>query len=245
MTANESFGKNLKDARLQMGLTQARLARSARVHRLRLLRIERGALDPSLSEVLQICQVLKIPVERLISGRWRPSGDLRGIALELFHLGIQDLQVASPHVPGAFRRPEQVLVLAIQGDRPEPRIVEAIPFVLARRRISVPLALAFAKVYEPRARHRLAWLSDITLALSRLGTFPVELRWERQLSAFIRAAEKPDEPDSLGHPGERKLPAVSRRWNVTYAGGLHDFLERVREVHAAYVRFRNPPEIEE
>src|SRR5687768_4680250 len=98
-----SFGKNLKEARLQAGLTQVRLARTARVHRIRLLRIERGLVDPSLSETVQLCKALKIPVERLISARWRPTGDLRGIAFELFHLGIQDLEVDDPRVPGAFR----------------------------------------------------------------------------------------------------------------------------------------------
>ena len=96
--------------------------------------------------------------------------------------------------------------MAVQGDRPEPRIVEALPFVLARRRFNVPLILAFAKIYDPRVRHRLAWLSDVTLALSRLASFPIELRSEKQLSEIIRAGSKPTEPDSLGHPRTDKLP---------------------------------------
>ena len=240
-----SLGKNLKEARLLAGLSQAQLARAARLARLRLVRIENGILEPTWNEVLQLARVLKIPLERLNSGRWSPATDLRGIAFQLCHLGIHDLEVSEPQVPGAFRRSEQVLALALQGDRPEPRIVEAIPFVLARRRFNVPLIRAFAKLHDPRAIHRIAWLSDITLAISRLASFPIEVHSERQLEIIIRSARKPVEPDSLGHPQNEKLPAVSRRWNVTYACDLKGFLQRTIELNAALQRTHRPPEIDE
>lgn len=240
-----TFGKHLREARLQSGLTQVQLARRAQMHRLRLLKIERGGVEATFREAIRLCSVLRISVQRLMSGRSRPATDLRGLAIELFHLGLGDLEVNEPRVPGALRRPEQVLVLALKGDRPEPRVVEAIPFVLAHRRFGVSLTIAFANHYDPRVRHRLAWLSDITLTLARLADFPVELTWERQLSEFIRAGKKPAEADSLGHPTRRTLPPVSRRWNITYAGELSDFLRRTQELHTAYTRFRNPPETEE
>ena len=94
-----------------------------------------------------------MPMERVTTGRWRPKSDLRGIAFELYQLGIRDLEVAGAFVPGAFRLPEQILVIALQGDQPEPRVVEAVPSILARRRLKVPLTEAFADYYDCAAEH--------------------------------------------------------------------------------------------
>jgi hypothetical protein len=151
---------------------------------------------------------------------------LRGIDLELYHLGITDLRIADPHVPGAFRRPEQVLALALRGDRPDSRVVEAIPFVLAKQTLSVPLTLAFADIYDKRVRTRLAWLSDITLTLDRTGKLPIAIESEDQLSELIRRAKKPQRADDLGIPSTKKVHPIWSRWNITYAGQLDDFASR-------------------
>jgi transcriptional regulator with XRE-family HTH domain len=239
-TLTRAIGKNLQEARLQAGLSQAQLARAARIARLRLVRLEIGKRQPTLDESLGLARALKVPLQRLISGRWQPATNLRGIAFELYHLGVRDLEVVEPSIPGAFRPLEQVLVLAVQGDRPDPRIIEAIPFVLARRRFNVPLIHAFAAIHDPRASHRLAWLSDITLAISRLATFPIELRTERQLEALIRSATPPNESDSLGHPQTARLPAVSKRWNVTYACDVQGFLQRTIDLNVIGGPARQP-----
>lgn len=246
-SANRSspFGKNLREARLARGLSQTQLARLTKSERIRLIRIEQGTRKATWNEALDFARVLKIPLERLISGRLRPAINLRGIAFELLHLGVVDLEIADAEVPGAFRRPEQILVLAVKGDRPEPRVVEAIPFVLARQRLQAPLVRAFAEHYDRRAIHRLAWLSDITLTISRLAHFPIELRTETQLETIVRLAKKPKKPDSLGHPQTGKLPPVSKRWNVTYACDLKGFLQRTIELHSALQQTIQPPEFDE
>ncbi len=148
------FAEYLRDARLQSGMTQRRLATAADVQRTHIVRIEAGTRVPHLDEALRLAAALKVSLQKLARGTQRPSSDLRGIAVELFRLGIWDLEVSGSRVPGAFRRPEQIVAAALQGDRPEPRIVEAIPALLARRRFDAPLLLAFAGHYDPRIRRR-------------------------------------------------------------------------------------------
>jgi hypothetical protein len=186
-----------------------------------------------LDEAVRIAGVLRVPLESLATGRWKPGTDLRGIAFELFHLGIQDLEVSAPRVPGAFRPGEQIVAAAVKGDRPEPRLVEALPLVLARRKLNVPLTLAFGDAYDTRVRTRLAWLSDITLTLGQLSTFPAEIKHESQLREFVQAGVRPSAPDSLGHPGGKNPSPVWKRWNVTYAGDLSTFLRRVSDAQSA------------
>ena len=161
--------------------------------------------------------------------------DLQGIAIELYHLGIRDLAVANPQVAAAFRLAEEVLVLALSGDCPEPRVVEAVPFLLARRSFRASVAYAFADVHDQRVKTRLGWLSDVTLALSRLSTMPVTVnaRSRVDLSAFIKFGAKATESDSLGHPSHGVLSPIWRRWNITYAGTLQDFQRRTVEVDLA------------
>ena len=118
------------------------------------------------------------------------------------------------------------------GDRPELRLVEAMPFVLATKQLRVGLALAFAAKHDPRVRTRLGWLSDITLTLGQLSSFPVAVRTETALRKFA-AVKKSAAPDSLGHPGEKRPSLLWRRWNITYSGDLDAFVERARELTAA------------
>jgi transcriptional regulator with XRE-family HTH domain len=228
------FGALLKQARQAAGLSQTRLAAAGGIPRLRVVRAESGEYPLRLDEALQVAAALKIPLERLTSGRWMPCADLQGIGLELYQLGLRDLEVAGASVPGAFRQPAEVVALALAGDRPEPRIIEGMPTILARRKLTVPLTLAFADKYDPRVRTRLAWLSDVTLTLHQLSTFVVEVISEAQLQEFVRAGVRPEEPDSLGHPREGPLPRLWARWNISYVGDLQDFLRRAEEVETAY-----------
>ena len=242
------FGQRLEAARKSAGLTQAALARAAGVHRLQIVRMEAGATAPRLDETLRLAESLRVPLEYLTDGRFTPTHDLRGIALELYRLGIRDLVVANPRVPGTFRDKEELLALAVSGDRPEPRVIEAIPYLLLRRHFLTGLVTAFADVFDKRARARLAWLSEITLGLNQLSTMPLlpfgssptgGRSTPVTLIELIDAGKKATEPDSLGHPGTGNLSPIWRRWNITYAGRLDDFLRRTLEVHAAFEATRS------
>lgn len=229
------IGMCIESARKSAGLTQAALAKFAKINRVQIVRMEAGLTIPRLDETVRLAEILKVPLSYFAS-TWRfPRPDLKGIAIELHHLGIKDLQVADPQVPGSFRHGEEVLAIAVSGDRPEPRVVEAIPFLLARLKLFRPaLAAAFAEVHDKRAHTRLAWSCDITLALSRISTFPIPVRAEDELQSFIERTEKGSTPDSLGYPGTGRFPPIWRRWNITYAGTMDDFLRRSIECHNAF-----------
>jgi transcriptional regulator with XRE-family HTH domain len=239
------FGAHLRKARLAARLTQTALARAAKIPRLRVVRAETGRYTLDLDEATRVARVLRVPLLRLTSGRLRPGTDLRWLAFELYQLGIRDLEVADAHVPGAFRSREQVVAAALKGDQPEPRVVEALPSILARRKLNVPLTLACADMFDPRVRTRLAWLSDVTLSLSRLSTFPVEVKSETQLLEFTEAAAKPTMADSLGHPQQGRRPRLWEKWKITYAGTLDNFLRRSLEVEEAFQRSETSVESDE
>jgi hypothetical protein len=153
----------------------------------------------------------------------------------LYRLGIRDLVVSDSQVPGSFRHDEEVVVLAVSGDRPEPRVVEAIPFVLARRDFNGSLVAAFANLHDKRARGRLAWLSELTLLFSRSRPTPLTIEsTPASIQSLIDQGVKAPEPDSLGHPRTGRAPPVWLRWNITYAGTVDDFVRRTNEVAAAY-----------
>jgi transcriptional regulator with XRE-family HTH domain len=229
--------ENLKRSRLSAGISQFALAQAAKLKQSKVSRFESGQNLPDLKDAVKLAVALKIPIERLLSGRWRPHTDLRGIALELYQLGVCDLEIASPRALGAFRRNEQVLAIVLQGDRPDPRIVEALPLVLSIREFNVPLAIAFADLYDARIRHRLAWLSELTLFFSKQTSwFPVDLRSERQLNQLIHGATKPKQSDSLGHPASKLSSPIWARWNIHYGGTIQSFKSRIEEVWTAYQR---------
>lgn len=228
----KGFATNLRKARTNVGLTQQELARIARLKRVSLAKLELGTQTPTLPEVLSLASALKVPVQTFLTGKTRPSLSLKGIAYELHHLGVRDYIVTGATVPGAFRRPEQVVVLAIRGRHPEARLVDAIPYVLATHPLQPGILLAFANIHDRRVRVRLAWLADVTLALARQATFPVTLRTQEGLETLIKKVKKPSEPDSLGNPTSTRSGPIWRRWNVTYAGTMETFLQRTIELAA-------------
>jgi transcriptional regulator with XRE-family HTH domain len=226
------FGANLKKERERAEMTQAALSKAARVNRLRIVRSEKGLYDLRFDEVMRLAEALKVPVQRFISGQLRPSNDLSGIAVELFDLGIRDYVVAGAIVPGAFRHPEEVVTLALMGDCPDSRLIDAMPFVLATRRLTATLLISFALVHDERVMARLGWLSDLTTTLSRAGRFPVPVRNAMGLSSLIHQARPAPTPDDLGHPavGAKSRPLLWRRWNITYGGTMDGFTARATEL---------------
>src|SRR5438270_8918459 len=105
------IARHLTAARGEKGLSQAELAERARLKRQQINYFETGARTPSLGQLLQIARALDLPLQRFLSGSDKPGREVRDIALELRSLGLIDLWVEDPVVPGAFRRPEEIVAL--------------------------------------------------------------------------------------------------------------------------------------
>jgi hypothetical protein len=159
---------------------------------------------------------------------------LREIAVELRHLGVLDLWVKGVVVPCAFRRAEELIALVVSGEEPGPRLVEAIPAVLAWNEIDPILLQAYGLTGHPRTCRRLAWLADVALAIDRQGGFPGGCR-TGSLARFTRmiASLSPEMEvwDSLGRPMSK--PPTSplwKRWRINYDAALDEFAERARHL---------------
>jgi hypothetical protein len=182
----------------------------------------------------KLAGILETSLDLLLTGsRDRLGIDMREIAYELRHLGVGDLAADNLPAAVAFRPAEQVLTLAIAGDEPDSRIVEALPAVLAWNTWSARLLRAYARNYDRRAPSRIAWLADIALTLDKTSGFPGGILQRKQLSQLLRTTKPSRTPDSLGRPaGDAVLPPVWKRWNVTYAASLADFRDRAEQLHA-------------
>lgn len=225
---------HLQQARNRRGLTQRQLAERSGLNQSVLSRIESGQREPSLSEAVRLAGALHVPLEWLVTGKDEPGTALPDLAEELWHLGVVDLIVPHARVPGAYRPSEEVLALAVGTERPDPRVIEALPAVLAWNRWRAGVLEAFAQATHPRALTRLAWLTEITLFLERTGGFPGGLVGAGNYLVDILAKVNPaHEPDDLGQPGS---PAPEHRiwryWRITYSVELSAFRERAETLWA-------------
>lgn len=227
------IGQYLAETRAERGLSQEALANRAGLQRQLINYFETGARIPSIGKLLRIARALDLPLERFLSGANRPGTDLPQIAIELRSLGLIDLWVDSPVVPGAFRRPEEVVVLASAGHEPAPRIVEGVPALLAWNRLNPILLWAFARDNGRATVYRLAWLADITLALDRQGGFPGGCPGKEHLQAFVKRVKLPSGTrwDGLGRAAD-KTPAspIWKRWRISYQADLATFRKRAESL---------------
>jgi transcriptional regulator with XRE-family HTH domain len=228
------LGSYLAAARLERGLSQAELAARCDLSQAQVSYFELGRRRPTLDQLVRIARSLDVSIEKLIAGCDRPGDGLRDIAIELRHLGLVDLWVDDPIVPGAFRRPEEVIAKAVSGREPDPRILEAIPAALAWNRINPVLLRAYGLTTRPRVTRRLAWLADIALAIDRRGGFPGGCRKET-LARFTRMTPAPpagsDDWDSLGRPTASTPPSpIWKRWRINYDADLAQFEQRARHL---------------
>jgi transcriptional regulator with XRE-family HTH domain len=230
MLSPQKLGRKVRNARLSLGLTQHALATRTGINRTSIAKIELGQITVGFADLLRIAGSLNAPLQLFLTGKSRPPSDLPGIATELFSLGIRDLVVSDATVPGAFRHAEEVAVLAVRGDRPEVRVIEAMPFVLAGRQWRGGLLRAFAAMHDKRALPRLAWLAEIAIILGNHFEFKIASEAMVSLSQLIRMAKKPSNPDDLGYPGTGSRSPVWKRWNITYGGGLDGFRTRATEL---------------
>jgi hypothetical protein len=189
--------------------------------------LEQGKRAPTPAQFARLAEALCVPLQWFLTGTLQPGREWRDIALELFHLGVVDLVLSEVAVPGAFQPPEQVVALVLSGNAPDPRVVEAIPAVLAWNTWNPLLLGAYARTYDPRALWRLAWLTDVLLTIDRGQGFPGGCVDRYSLSDFLRSVPPPEKEDDLGRPGiDGRLPPVSKRWRVTYPANLASFRER-------------------
>lgn len=219
--------KFLQQARQRRGFTQRQLAERCGLPQSVLSRIESGLREASFGEAVQLAEALHVPLEWFETGSDRAGSSLPEIAQELWHLGMVDLIVPLARVPGAYRSVEEVLALAIGKERPEPRVIEAMPAVLAWNRSRAGLLEAFARVTHPNALTRLAWLAEITLFLERTSGFPGGVVSSDDLTAFLSKVDRPHDSDDLGQPGG-SIPdhRAWKYWRINYSVGLPAFKER-------------------
>jgi transcriptional regulator with XRE-family HTH domain len=223
--------EHLEQARRSRGLTQKQLAERCGLHPSVLSRIESGRRDATLCEAVQLAAALHVPLERFVTGKDRPGTSLPDIAAELWHLGMVDLIVPHERVPGTYRAREEVLALAVGTERPEPRVIEGLPAVLAWNRWRPGVLEAFARVTHPKALTRLAWLIEITLFLERTGGLPGGLASFDELTELLTKVDRPQEPDDLGQPGgEGPEHRAWKYWRITCAVELSAFRERAERL---------------
>jgi transcriptional regulator with XRE-family HTH domain len=229
--AFHDFGRHLLAARIRCGLTQKDLAVRCKLDQSYLSRLEQGKRAPAPAQLARLAEALCVPLQWFLTGTFQPGREWNDIALEVSHLGVVDLVVSGAAVPGAFRPPEQVVALVLSGDAPHPRVVEAVPAVLAWNAWNRHLLGAYARSYDPRALHRLAWLADVVLTIDRGEGFPGGCVDPYSLEEFLRGVPAPGAGDDLGWPSaDERLPPVSKRWRVTYPADLALFRERAERL---------------
>jgi transcriptional regulator with XRE-family HTH domain len=230
-----NLGSFLTAARRERGLSQAELAARCALSQEQISYFELGQRRPTLDQLVRIGSVLDSSIQRLITGSDRPGTRLPDIAIELRHLGIADLWIGDAIVPGAFRPAEELIAHAVSGTDPDPRILEAIPAVLAWNDLDPILLRAYSLTTRPRTTRRLAWLADIALAIDRRGGFPGGCKKE-QLARFIRMvyakAPRVDIWDNLGRPTTRQPTSpIWKRWKISYESDLAMFEQRATHLH--------------
>lgn len=225
---------NLVLTRLERGLSQGKLARECGLSQVQVSLFESGRRLPSLDQFVRLARALDVPLQRLISGADRPGKSLKDLAVELRRLGAVDLWVAEAAVPGAARRPEEVIALVLSGENPDSRVVETVPALLSWNEINPAILRAHGTA--TKTLHRLAWLADVALAIDRQKGFPGGCR-RAALLRFLKAVKLPLKTaawDDLGRSaGDKPTSPIWRRWKISYEASITDFERRAEELTSA------------
>jgi len=240
----KNAGRWLSEARTRQGFTQKELAVRAGVSQPRISGIEKGEVLPTLPQLISLARALAVPLQWFLTGSVMPGTEMPDLALQLQRLGIVDLLVPDGVVPGAFRPTEEVLALSVSGSQPNPRIIEAIPAVLAWEKWSSSRLREYSRPRAGRASVRLAWLADVALTIDRTIGFPGGCPRRKNLESFVWPLSRANltlTNDDLGRPGdESALPPVSRRWGISYDAPLSAFVERAQHLNVELQRGRLP-----
>lgn len=218
------------------GLTQKELAVRSGISQPRLSGIEKGGMLPTLPQLIRLARALVVPLQWFLNGSVIPGREVPDFALQLQWLGVVDLFVSDALVPGAFRPIEQALVLAVSANQPNPRIIEAIPAVMAWNRWVPSRLREYSRPRASRESIRLAWLADVALTIHRTTGFPGGCPQYKNLESFVGSLSKANltlRNDDLGRPGEENgLPPASKRWMISYDAPLSTFAERAERLNA-------------
>ena len=68
MEPQERFGRNLREHRLRLGMSQEALAHAAGLHPTEVSRLERAVRDPRLSTIVRVARALGVTANRLLKG---------------------------------------------------------------------------------------------------------------------------------------------------------------------------------
>jgi len=232
-----NFGQHLFSARQNSGFTQEQLAKGCNLHQSIISAMENGKRLPTIPQLLQLATVLKVPLQWFLTGANRAGNELPDFSIQLQALGIADLQVTNELVPGSFLHDEEVFALAVAGNTPSARIIEAMPALLAWN-VKNPFTLrTFADLYDPRIKYRLGWLADIAITIHQGQGFPGGCPYFSNLEVFVRNLQPDlkslDYEDSFGFENElQQRPTVSLRWRMRYPAQLSAFRERAERLHA-------------
>jgi transcriptional regulator with XRE-family HTH domain len=227
------LGTHLAHARHAAGLTQGALAVRSGLRQKDISLIETGHWQPSLRILTNIARHLDVSLQYFIIGQNQPEEHPHQLTLELRNLGIIDLDSSQAIVPGAFREREQVLALSLTGDSPDPRVIEALPYVLLLHSWDAETFIAFSKRFDKRAHYRAAWLIQIALIIRDELLSSRNIRREQALERIVMKARKSINLDDLGYPSNHpdKLSHIYRRWNIDYATTIDEFLARGKKLH--------------
>jgi transcriptional regulator with XRE-family HTH domain len=242
-----NLGKWMLMARSQQSMTQKELALRTGISQPRISGIEKGEMLPTLPQLIRLARALMVPIQWFLNGSVTPGVEESDIALQLQWLKIVDLFVPQSLVPGAFRPIEEVLTLTVRGNQPNPRIIEAIPAVIAWNRWSPSRLREYSRPRDSKASIRLAWLADVALTIHRTIGFPGGCPQLHDLESFIGPLSKATNlsltTDDLGRPGdEEELPPVSKRWRISYAAALSSFIDRANHLNNLLKNQRRLPE---
>jgi len=64
----ERFGRNLREHRLRLGMSQEALAHAAGLHPTEVSRLERAVRDPRLSTIVRVARALGVTTGQLVQG---------------------------------------------------------------------------------------------------------------------------------------------------------------------------------
>lgn len=223
-------GTALREARLHKGWTQTRAAKELGVSQAYVALLEKGRRQPSPSLSGRLVRELGVAPTIVPAEACKPTGDANQLARDLANLGypgFQHLRSLSP-----VKNPAVVLFAALREDWLEPRVAEALPWLLFRYP-DLDWNWLLPNVKQNDLQNRLGFVVSVarTVAETRNATVASILR--KQESALERSRLVREDVF-----GRSRLTDVERRWlrqNRTTEAEHWNVLSNLRPEHLTSV----------